>query len=136
TTSNLPKAPYDGSERLRGAAAWAAYVAVEALLAVLLRGASSSLPPDNRYTLVLLILYPLIGALLGRFAVVGLAIAFAANAIAVIPGAALAVPLVSVVIAVAIFRKRPWAASLLLLAPMWAAREIGASSTFRVKALL
>src|SRR3954451_22386880 len=74
---------------LRGAAVWAAYGAVEALFAIVLRRAlfgAALVLPDDRYTLFLLILYPLVGALLGRFAMAGLAIAFAANAVAVIGG--------------------------------------------------
>src|SRR5688572_24140313 len=71
--------PLVGSERLRGAAVWAAYGAVEALFAIMVRRALfgwTYVPPDDRYTLFLLVLYPLAGALLGRFAVYGLAIAF------------------------------------------------------------
>jgi len=124
---------------LRGAAAWAAYGAVEALFAIMLRRAlfgAAFVPPDDRFTLFLLLLYPLVGALLGRFAVPGLAIAFAANAIAVVSGPALAVPLVCAAIAAVMFRKSPWAASLLLLMPMWVVRELGFFYTFRTKALL
>src|SRR5437763_170984 len=76
-------------ERPRGAAVWAAYGTVEALFAIALRRAlfgAAFVPPDDRYTLFLLFLYPLIGALLGRFAIPGLAIAFAATAIAASSG--------------------------------------------------
>ena len=87
---------------LRGAAVWAAYGTLEALFAIGLRRvlfAAAFVPPDDRYTLFLLILYPLAGALLGRFAMAGLAIAFAANAIAIVAGPSLAVPIVSAAIA-------------------------------------
>src|SRR4051794_11011619 len=80
---------FERSVRLRGAAVWAAYGAVEALFAVMLRRAlfgAAFVPADVRHTLFLLIVYPLVGALLGRFAMAGLAIAFAANAVAVIGG--------------------------------------------------
>jgi len=125
--------------RLQGAAAWGAYGAVEALFAIVLRRAifgAAFVPPDDRYTFFLLFLYPLIGVLLGRFALPALAIAFAVNAIAVVTGSALAVPLVCAATAVVMFRKSPWIASLLLLAPMWAVRELGVFYTFRTKALL
>ncbi len=91
---------------------------------------------DDRYTLFLLVLYPLVGAVLGRFAVYGLAIAFVANAFLVMSWTALAAPVLSAAIAVVMFRKNPWVVSLLLLAPMWAGREIGHFYTFRTKALL
>jgi arylsulfatase A-like enzyme len=135
----VPREPFEGSVRLRGAAVWAAYGVVEVLFAIILRRvlfAVAFIPPDDRYTLFLLFLYPLIGALLGRFAAPGLAIAFAANAIAVIAGPALAVPLLSAVIAAVLLRKSPWLASLLLLLPMWASREYGFFYPFRTKALL
>ena len=131
--------PFEGSVRLRGAAAWAAYGAVEALFVIMVPRAlfaSAFIPPDDRYTLFLLLLYPFVGALLGRFAILGLAIAFAANAVAVLTGPALAVPLVSAVIAVVMLRKSPWLASLLLLAPLWLARETGFGTTFWAKALI
>ena len=73
--------------RIQGAAAWAAYGTVEALFAIMLRRAlfgAALVPPDDRFTLFLLFLYPLAGALLGRFAIPGLGVVFAANAIAVI----------------------------------------------------
>jgi len=117
---------------------WAAYGAVEAWTTIFLRCAlfrSTFVPPDDRFTLFLLILYPLLGALLGRFALAGLAIAFAANAIATVSGPALAVPLVSAVCALALFR-RPWPASLFLIVPIWAAREIGYVYTFTTRAIL
>jgi hypothetical protein len=82
---SAPNERFEGNVRLRGAAVWAAYGAVEAVLAALLGGAAS-IPPDNRYTLFLLVLYPLVGALLGRFAVLGVVIVFAANAIAAVTG--------------------------------------------------
>jgi len=135
----MPRESFEDSVRLRGAASWAAYGAVEALFAIMLRRAlfaSTFVPPDDRYTLFLLLLYPLVGALLGRFAILGLAIAFAANAVAVIIGPALAAALLTAVIAVVMFSRSPWAASLLLLSPMWAAREIGFMHPFRTKALL
>ena len=130
---------FDGNVQLRGAAVWAAYGAVEALFTIILRRAlfaAAFVPPDDRYTLFLLVLYPLAGALLGRFAALGLAIAFAANAIAVMTGSALVAPLLSAAIAVAMFRKSPWLATLLLLLPMWAAHEVGFASTSRMKLLL
>ncbi|MFL6248240.1 MAG: sulfatase [Thermoanaerobaculia bacterium] len=136
---HVPREPFEASVRLRGAAIWAAYGAVEALFAVMLPRAlfpSTFIPPDDRYTLFLLVLYPLAGALLGGMSMVGLAIAFAANAIAVITGPALAVPVASAAIAVVMLRNRPWLASLLLVAPLSLAREIGVSYTFRTKVLL
>jgi len=129
----VPREPFEGSVRLRGAAVWAAYGTLEALFAIL---TPLFLPPDDRYTLLLLLLYPLIGALLGRFAVAGLAIAFAANAVCAFTGPQLAVPLVSAAIVIALFRRSPWIASLLLLAPLWIARELAFAYSFRTKALL
>jgi hypothetical protein len=128
-----------GGTRLRGAAVWAAYGAVEVLLVIILRRVFfgwAFVAPDVRYTLFLLFFYPVVGALLGRFATAGLAIAFVANAAAIYGGATLAVPLVTALIAVVMFRNSAWLASLVLLAPLCAAREFGFFSTFRTKALL
>ena len=134
----MPQEPTGPGPRLEGAAAWASYGALEALFAIVVRRTmfgSAFVPPDDRFTLALLVLYPLIGALLGRYAVAGLAVAFAANALAVMSGAALAVPLVSAGLAMVLYRK-PWAAALALILPIWASREIGYVYTFGVKALL
>ncbi|HYO77076.1 MAG TPA: hypothetical protein VE010_11490, partial [Thermoanaerobaculia bacterium] len=95
-----------------------------------------SVPPGPFYTLFLLLLYPIAGALLGRFAVIGLAAAFAANAIATVTGTTLAVPLICAAVAVGLFRRCPWPASLLLLLPLWTARELGAAWPFPKKLLL
>jgi arylsulfatase A-like enzyme len=124
--------------RLEGAAVWAAYGTVEVALTIFVRRVlftSTFVPPDDRFTFALLLLYPLIGALLGRFAVAGLVVAFVANAIVTVTGAALAVPLAGAAVAVALFRRRAWPVALLLLLPIWAAREIGYVHTFVVKAL-
>lgn len=129
-----------GSERLFGAAVWAAYGLVELLLAG--AGAHRSfaamfvLPGDRRYAIFLLVLYPLVGALLGRFAVVGLAAAFAANAVALMSGRLVVVAVLSAAVAAALFRGSPWTASLLLLLPLWAARVYGVDVTVWKKALL
>lgn len=136
---HAPDEPAGGGARLRGAAVWAAYGAVEALFAIVLRRAlfgPTFIPPDDRFTLFLLLLYPVTGALLGRYAMPGLAVAFAANTIAVISGPAVAAPLLCAAIAVAMLRNSPWLASLLLLAPMWLPREFGFFYSFRMKALL
>ena len=131
---HLPRGLFDASARLHGVAVWAAYGIVEMCLGVVLR--PIFLPADRRFTLFLLLLYPLAGALLGRFAVHGLALAFAACALVTIAGPAVAVPLVSAAVAVALFRRRAWFATLTLFVPTWAVRDTHIASTAVTKALL
>jgi len=52
----MPREPFDGRVRLRGAAVWAAYSAVESIVLRRALFAPAFVPPDDRYTLFLLVL--------------------------------------------------------------------------------
>ncbi|MDQ3282268.1 MAG: sulfatase-like hydrolase/transferase [Acidobacteriota bacterium] len=113
------------NRRIEGAAAWAAYGALEVVFAVYARRLlfAPTFAPHHGTTLLLLVLYPLAGALLGRFAVPALAVLFAANAVWFLEGRMLTLA-IGVAAIVLVLRPAIWTSAALLTIPLWMAREL------------
>ncbi|MBW3564837.1 MAG: sulfatase-like hydrolase/transferase [Acidobacteria bacterium] len=112
--------------KLEGAGVWAAYGAIEALLVVYggrFIFPDTFVPPHPAFTLVLLVIYPLAGMLLGPMAAPALVLLFLLNFATTPASLALLIPLTAGVIALAM-RMNGWMVSLMLLAPLWIAREM------------
>ncbi|HKO55088.1 MAG TPA: sulfatase [Thermoanaerobaculia bacterium] len=125
---------WDGS-RIEGAAAWAAYGAVEVVFSVYARRLlfAPTFVPHDGSALLLLVLYPLVGALLGRFAIPGLAVLFAANAVVWMDGR-MAVFAICIAAAVVVLRTSIWTSAWLLILPLWMARELAGRQSFGMRA--
>jgi arylsulfatase A-like enzyme len=120
--------------RSEGAAAWAAYGAVEGVFAIYARRLlfAPVFVPGDGLTLLLLVLYPLAGALLGRFAIPALAVLFAANAVVMMDGRMVAL-VIGVAAMVVVLRTSMWISAWLLIFPLWIAHQLAQRQSFVVK---